>query len=218
MNTTYEEGIIETISPQGDMVYAIVRRKGREVSDVDTRTVRVGTGLFRNEFNMPEEKLTLAELLIPTDIDPKTTHCDYNKFIGQSVRVRLDGGYPAFVFCYEGTSPDSRSIPGNVLQNIRLRNKDMDLSTPENIKLLKQNGFDSTTINGIINETYQSTKVKGGVISYGDVATYHKTSVREDLSEVDLSNSAKQGIVNGLPLEKLKNRLCHLHPTVLSAK
>lgn len=218
MNITYEEGLIETISPQGDIVYAIVRRKGKEVNDPDARTVRIGTSLCRNEFNMPEGKLTLAELLIPTDIDPKTTHCDYSKFIGQAVRVRLESGYPTFVMCYEGASADSRSIPANLLQNLRLRNKDADLASSENIKLLKQNGFDLGVINGIINETYQSTKVKGSVISYGDVATYHKASVREDLTEVDLSKSAKSGFVNWLPVETLKNRLCHQHPTVLSAK
>ncbi len=218
MSITFENGVIETISPQGDLVYAMVRREGRIAQDVDGQQVRIGMSLFRNEFNIPESNLTLAELLIPTDIDPKSTHCEYKKFTGQRVRVKLESGYPTYVLTAEGADEDSRTISGRLLQTLRMRNPEMNLDTPENIKFLKQNGFDSSTINGIINETYQSTKVKGSVISYGDCATYHKTSVNDDLEEVDLSMSAKKGIVSWLPIEKLKNRLCHQHPTVLSAK
>ena len=215
---TKELGIIESLSPQGERIFAVVRRKGISAMDVDGNSVRMNTGLFRNEHNADEDKLTLAELYIPTDINPRTTFANYNSFVGREVVVELDNGYPTFVFVNEGTTSESRAIPAKIIYDARMTNPDMDLSNKLAVSFLKNNGYDSESINAIINETYGSVGVKNTVVSYGDSAAWHRSSTSESTSETDLSSSVKKNIVMGLPEAKLKSRLSHIHPVVLSAK
>ena len=70
---SFEPGIIESVSPQGDYTFAVVRRKGDEVKDVDLNVVRANTYLFGNKYNLPESQVSLHELLIPLDISGNIT-------------------------------------------------------------------------------------------------------------------------------------------------
>lgn len=215
---TIELGRIESLSPQGERIYAIVRRLGKEVIDVDGNMVKINTSLFRNEHNADESLLTLAELYIPTDINPKTTFTNYSGFIAREVSVEMDNGYPIFVYVNSYPTVESRLIPSKLIYDARMTNSSMSLKDPAAIRFLKDSGYDSRTIDGIINETYHSTGAKNTVISYGDSAAWHRSSTSESMGETDLSASVKKNIVMGLPEAKLKSRLSHIHPVVLSAK
>jgi hypothetical protein len=213
-----ELGIIVSLSPQGDSVFAVIRRVGQKMYDFDGNTVYVGTSLFGNELGIEESQLLLAEILIPTDINPKTTHTDYQKLIGQRVTVKIKNDRPIMAHLIGGGEFEPRTVSRQDLYSARITNSAMSLKDNSAKDFLRKQGYSDSTINAIISEDLGSANILGQVISYGDNATYHKTSIKDNKTEADLSKSNASGIVKHLSLEKLKNRLCHIHPTALSAK
>ena len=215
---SFEPGIIESVSPQGDYTFAVVRRKGDEVKDVDLNVVRANTYLFGNKYNLPESQVSLHELLIPLDISGNITTINYEQLIGEEVMVEVRGGRPIMAYL-DIKVKTPRSIHPKDIDQARLLSDDLDISSKEAVDHLKAVGYKEEEIKDVTKQFYETLEVNGKIISYGTVVTNHKTSQQDGKSEQDIT---KKGIlessVTGLPTTKLKEKSCHSHIGIFSAK
>lgn len=215
---SFEPGIIESVSPQGDNTFAVIRRKGDDIKDVDLNVVKINTYLFGNKYNLPESQVSLHELLIPLDISGNITTINYEQLIGEEAMVEVRGGRPimAYIDIQAGIP---RSIHPVAIEQARLKSDDLDISSKEAVDHLKAIGYGDAEIKDVTKQFYETLDVNGKLISYGTVATYHKTSQQDGKSEVDIT---KKGIlassVTGLPSSQLKEKSCHSHIGIFSAK
>lgn len=82
-----EMGVIEKISIQGDDIYAIIRRSKSKQEGKQPL-------LFGNEVGIDEDKLTMAEVLVPLDIKANDINYDPLKILGVAVTVQTRNGDP----------------------------------------------------------------------------------------------------------------------------
>lgn len=206
----YETGIVYTVSIQGSNVYMVVRKQGRKLKDVDGNIVYVDQGLYGNRYNVPEDKLTMTEVLLPTNIDTRWTFMDYSKLVGSTVKVEIYDDIPRLVHVQPGGASEARVAPRDIISRARATNDDMVLSNPDAYNMLAAFGIPKNLVDMISKE-----KLVGGTVSYGAAIAPDKISQDDISTGADLSESQESGIVTGIPEAKLKEKPCHKHPVIL---
>lgn len=205
---TYESGIVTAISQQGNAIYAIVRKKGRQINDVDNNKVYVDTGLFGNIYNVPETDLSMAECLIPTSLDGSRAMMNYTYLIGSTVKVQVESGYPRMVHFENNDSYEARTINREDLYRARASNDDLSLIDTESMNFFKSIGVSSISARAVAKET-----IKEGQICYGNYAVPDMTS-QED-KKYRVMSIIEPTLVVGLAKTELKEKSCHRFPRVL---
>lgn len=210
----WEKGTIESLSPQGEKLYAKIRREGDDAPDIEGNIVKINTYLFGNHFNIPEENLTLAEILIPLDIDLSISKVNVDTLLGKKVTVFVEDGNPIYARLTE-ESP-SRIIDPKDIRQARQLSAD-PLSIDKNgIDFLQKSGYGITQIESVLAESLAGNNIDGKTIKYGDQSTYDAISKSEQSLRYDMSTSLP--IATNIPASQLKNKTCHLQIKAFSAK
>ncbi len=215
MKTT-EIGIIESISPQGDMLYATIRRIGDIATDVDNNAVRINTTLLtRHGMDLPENKYLLAEVLIPLDVQVEFWNIKYEKLIGKTVTVAMDGKKALYASILNITD-EARIIPFKDIETARKLSKNISKIDSAGIEFLKDAGHPLTQIMTVISEEIAEISIDGKVLRYGDAATHDTVSKSENSSRYDMTQSIS--VATNIPPFSAKNKTCHIHIRPFSAK
>lgn len=205
---TYQTGVVVAISQQGNGVYAIVRKQGRQVFDVDNNKVFVGTGLFGNIYNVPEDELAMAECLLPTNLDATRLIMNYQYLVGAKVKVQVEQDYPRMVHFENNNNYEARVVNREDLYRARANNDYLSLKQKETFDFFRAIGVDE-----IIAKKISEEKVKEGQICYGNYAVPDMTS-QEDKKDRVMS-IIEPTLVVGLAKTELKEKSCHRFPRVL---
>jgi hypothetical protein len=215
MKTT-ETGIIESISPQGDMLYATIRRVGDTATDVDNNIVKINTTLFnRHGIDIPENKYVLAEILIPLDVMVEFVNIKYEKLIGKTVLVTLDGGKALYASVLD-TSSEARTIAAEDIMKARKLSRSMTKIDAAGVKFLEKSGYAINEILTVLSEEVAEISIDGKVLRYGDAATHDTVSKSENSSRYDMKQSIS--VATNIPPFSAKNKTCHIHIRPFSAK
>ena len=205
---TYQTGIVVAISQQGNGVYAVVRKQGRQVFDVDRNKVFVNTGLFGNIYNVPEDELAMAECLLPTNLDATRLIMNYQYLIGAKVKVQVEQDYPRMVYFENNNNYESRVINREDLYRARANNDYLSLKEKEALAFFKAVGADEA-----IAKLVSEEKVKEGQICYGNSSVPDMVSQEDKASRV--MSIIPPTLVVGLEQTQLKEKSCHRFPKVL---
>jgi hypothetical protein len=205
---TYETGIVIAISQQGHAIYAIVRKQGRQVFDVDRNLVFVDTGLFGNIYNVPEDDLAMVECLLPTNLDATRVTMVYKNLIGVKVKVQVEQDYPRMVYFENNNNYEPRVVNREDFYRARAQNNYLSLKEPEAYSLFDAIGVDQT-----IAKLLSEEKIKEGQLCYGNYSAMDMISKEDTASRVKADIEAQ--LVVGLPPTELKDKSCHRFPKVL---
>jgi len=201
----YRRGVIESVSVQGDMLYAIIRKApGKYLKTSEKNIKNSVTGFdednsyFGNIHNISEKDLTLTELLIPTDINFKAIHVHPSKFIGARVLVWLIGNIPQKAFILSPLLRSRLINPDDIRYARALSKKDKNNSKKYG-KNLTEIGYEFLLARGyskkqILTTFEEEVPDKGSIITYG-VKDWQDESDSSN-SNVDMSDSLENGIVN----------------------
>lgn len=205
---TYETGIVVSISHQGNGVYAVVRKKGNILIDVDGNKVRVGTGLFGNIYNVPEKDLAMTEVLLPTDLDATRLVMNYKYLIGATVKVQVDNGYPRMVHFSNNNAFEARIVGREDLYRARTNSDNLSLKDQDALDFFRAIGIDEVIAKALTDE-----KIKEGQLCYGNYSTPDMVSQSDKSSKVVVDTNP--ALVTGLPSTTLKEKDCHIFPSIL---
>lgn len=205
---THQTGVVVAISQQGNGVYAIVRKQGRQVFDVDNNKVFVGTGLFGNIYNVPEDELAMAECLLPTNLDATRLIMNYQYLVGAKVKVQVEQDYPRMVHFENNNNYEARVVNREDLYRARANNDYLSLKQKETFDFFRAIGVDE-----IIAKKISEEKVKEGQICYGDYAVPDMVSKEDKKTRV--MSIIEPTLVIGLQPSELKEKSCHRFPKVL---
>ena len=205
---TYQTGIVVAISQQGNGVYAVVRKQGRQVFDADNNKVFVDTGLFGNIYNVPEDELAMAECLLPTNLDATRLIMNYQYLVGAKVKVQVEQDYPRMVHFENNSNYESRVINREDLYRARANNDYLSLKEKESLEFFRAIGVDE-----VIAKLVSEEKVKEGQICYGNYSVPDMVS-KEDISS-RVASTIEPTLVVGLEQTQLKEKSCHRFPKAL---
>ena len=213
-----EIGTIETISPQGDNVYAIIRRRGDAVFDTEGSNVYINSHIYTQDMAytmLPDSTKSLSETLIQLDIGISIYLAKLEKLIGKEVLVSIEDGFVRYA---EIIDPDKnpRLISAKDIATARRLSSNISQIDSTGIEYLKQQGYTNGQITSTLSENIGNNKLNGVVIKYGDAAVYDAISKSEVSSRKNMEISSS--IATGIPASKLKNKTCHIHIKAFSAK
>lgn len=206
---TYKSARVISLSPQGDSVYAVLRLIPESNDGLNT--------IVGNYKNVPEHELTMAEALIPTDLDPTSYHGDMGKFLNRRVSVLFRGERAIMAHLKYQPVGGPRTISSDLIQRARDVSPSRGLNTPEAKAFLLAMGHTEEDISAITGETINSKKPEGFVLKYGEVSSWHKATVKDGENEKNIS-SGHNKTVTGLPQTFLKNVFCHKPVKVISGR
>lgn len=200
-----EMGVIEKVSIQGNDIYAIIRRTKQAGLEKPAL-------LFGNEAQIEEQKLTMAEVLIPLDIKANDIQFDPLKILGESVTVQTRHGDPIMAQL-NNRNRKPRTIDRDRMKEIRAMSKDPSNIevTPKIEQYLAQFGYTKEDIDLTIKDNVENVNknAKTGVIRYGDEEAWDRSST-DDGGKNDWKNTTPVKIVTGLSKHLLKQMSCHV--------
>ena len=210
-NDTIEYGIVEKLSIQGDFLYAIIRREGTVHANEAGKLVRSNTELLGAN-GTPEQMLTLAEVLIPTDIIPGMVNMKIDFFIGRKVEVITNSGIPRIALLSRSSSSSpSRKMLISDITNVRTTSTNREL-TSGGREILKGKGYKDEQLSSVTKEKYIDISTGPDILSYGveqtwdiDLQKDSKNKERKDMSKI--SNFK---YVSGLKGKPQKSKTCYL--------
>lgn len=205
---TYATGIVVAISQQGNAIYAIVRKQGKQVFDVDHNKVFVDTGLFGNIYNVPEDELAMAECLLPTNLDATRLIMNYQYLVGAKVKVQIEQDYPRMVHFENNNNYQARAVNREDLYRARASGDYLSLKDRDALDFFRAIGIDE-----IVAKMISEEKVKDGQICYGDYAVPDMVSKEDKGSRV--FSIIEPTLVVGLAPTQLKEKSCHRFPKAL---
>lgn len=189
------EGIIEKIVLQSDYVYAIVRSIPVRVSFSNFETQGSEGELFGAN-GTPESMLSVAEILIPTDINPSTFSGSFDIYIGRRIPVLVDGSSPLLALinaCAYSNSP--RAVKGSIIKELRSVSRERKVNTS------KYDLESKEILENILNEKWENIQSKSGVITYNDVRNwgylddkdlgFTGSKINKDKDQIMISNYKK---------------------------
>jgi len=131
-----DQGKIESVSIQGTQIFVVVRLVGKNLPDMMGNTVSCGRHLVGLPTYAPEHTATMAEVLIPLNMNSSVQVVDPKTLIGSRVQVFFkSSGFPEG--CTLLSNPDARSVSREELFNLRFESKDgiIDQFTEKKIQL-----------------------------------------------------------------------------------
>jgi hypothetical protein len=192
-------GIIETVAPMGNVVYAVIRRESfnSERGDDD-----LSPPLYNNPMNRPENTLSLLELLLPIkNIDLSISQINPDNLIGYKVEVVEN----------ESTIIEVNLIPVSVNSPVKL-----ELTIQDRIKasnLYKEDplrqyfgrlGMQDSEIDEYLKIPYNETA--GKVVLFEGESYWHKDTSKLRDSEKQYTLASILTNLKGLPM---KSKDCH---------
>lgn len=219
-NTAQKACRIISVSPQGNVLYAIARYPDINNLLPNGLIENIKGNLVGNEGLVKEEDLLLAEILVPTDIDLSITKAVQLKtLIGTQCLVELVDQRPVRIIT-SGFNINPRSIDSLTIRKARSVSPDKSLSK-DSQEYLKGSGYSDETIKKVLAEKYKDKDFGSKVLVYGDAAVWGLTdaeSVKKDPAFVDVTaHATKLETVTSLPVSKLKKKICYKPPIIFTA-
>lgn len=211
-------GIIETISPQGGIVYAVIRRKGDAIPDIEGTIVYANSHIFCINYAhsfIPDANKVLSETLIPLNITQSIGIIKLESLIGKEVLITIENGEIKYADTID-TNSYARKIPSKDVAIARGLSSNVSQIDSYGIEYLKLQGYSKNEILLTLSESLGNNKLNGQVIRYGDASVYDAVSKSEVSSRINMESSTS--IATNIPATSLKNKTCHIHIKAFSAK
>lgn len=216
-STSRQAGRIISVTAQGDKVYAIVRQHDKVGRDENGKEVVIKGGIIGNLANLPEDELTLAEVLIDTDIDFSANYSEIDQYIGRDVVVEMLNGFPYKVIT-QTLESEARRIPKREIWTARNLSPDRTLTHANAKKYLKNAGYSDKEIESVTGETIKSVNPEGYELTYGDAASWNRAVPPKATTAKDISDKVETKLVSGLPATKLERKRCYRPAKALTAR
>lgn len=204
-------GTIEKLSIQGDLMYCVVRRESTlYINDIGVPSVKYGS-LFGSE-STPENEVSLAEVLIPSDIPPSIITSDFSIFIGKKVEVVISSSNtPVLVLLSRiSSSIASRGIEREHIYDIRKKSKDGVLTEYGKTQLVKT-GYSKERVDNVLKEKYQDIAAKDDILVYGNKKEWHSDIKNKDnTGKYNMENIINIDFVSGITKEDRKTKQCYI--------
>ncbi len=214
---SYEEGIIESVSPEGNKLFVIVRRLPTEEVDRDGNTYKAPGLLFGNEGRLNEDDVTLTELKIPADVDLSQAIIDPVEYINRKVLVKMVAGHPSGCLMREYDNLDPTIITKEQIYNARMQDPERRLHSKASTDFLeKQYGFTKTQIADVIMSTYGKVNPKGYRLANAGTSSWIDQAEADQEGIIDMSDTAS--VSTNVPASKLRTKTCYYHAKVFSGK
>lgn len=208
-----QEGIIEDLYNINDAVYAIVRKNGNyEVSPSGNITDH-GDGLFNMAEGTTRENMTVAELVIPTNIDPSNNKLE--RYFQKKCIVTVENGVAVYAEVFLGY-PSITSIPANFIRKARvaLAGKTDDIFSDLGKKYFKENGYTDEDVEALSDFKYVEEMV-GKINTFEGEALWFKDTNNKGKDENILKVNP---LVLGLNKLNMKSKTCHIPSRLFSGK
>ena len=220
VKTTLEMGTIEALSVQGDLLFAVVRRSGKMTRTEAGEDKEIIGDLFGNMHGVPEQMLSLAEVLIETDVNISLMPRSPKYLIGKQVLVEVDqSGNPLIVRI--STNPrqsGSRAIDRKHIYSLRKLSKSGDVDIPEVRKKMLDFGYSPEEVGGVLGEKYIQSGLYGKVGTYGTRSSWTSVESSESSKTHDLSKGISLDLVLGLSGSYLISRKCSNPSKIISGR
>lgn len=210
--TGWEIGTIIAITENSVNGYVAVRREGDRAFDVEGNSVRINSYIFGNTMNIPEDSLTLTEVLLPLEVRDALTNP--NDLIGRRVRVYIESGIPKFVSLY--AADGARIADPEDIRKARRLSGVLGYINDVGKRFLKDIGYTDSEIDLTIRENIGNYNINGKVLKYGSQANSYSVSSSEGSASLDIGESLP--IARDVPATRLKEKNCHIHIKAFSAK
>lgn len=212
-----EQGVIESVSIQGTQVFAVVRLAGFVLPDMMGNPVRCARHLVGIPKYAPEHTASMAEVLIPININSSIQVTNIATFIDAKVQVFFRGdGFPeCAMLCSDS---DSRAISREEMFNWRRENKDYIIDGFTKKKIDITDYEKSVMLGDIEREKYEQEFHKGAVGIYGNKQNMHVAteSHRGDFVDFEVKQNPKMVIGDVSKTTRTKN--CYYPATVLTGR
>lgn len=217
LNTGYSmylKGKIDSILLRGDTIFAIIERTHQDIVDPETNeTLQHGEGLFNDYANWQGGESTLAELAIPTNLDPNTT--DILRYIGRPVMVFVQNGVALSAEAYN--SPKALTdIPTRLYMKIREQLKEgEEIYSESAVSLWNSFGVTREKIEGLKDLVYIQEDMSGKKITFEGEGLWGSDTDRVRSGEIRIKPGP---LVRGLNKLGMKTNDCHEPTRMFSAK
>lgn len=192
-------GIIETVVPMGDVLFAVIRRESFEAERGDDDLT---PPLYNNPMGRPEETLSLLELLLPiTNVDLRVSIIDPEMLIGYKVQVveSVDEILEVNVI------PTSKRSPTRLELTTQDRVKASNLFREDPLRqYFGRLGMQTSEIDQYLKIPY--TETSGRVVLFAGESYWHKDTIKLRELEKQYEFSSLLTNLKGLPM-KVKD--CH---------
>ena len=214
-------GTIETVSVQGHNYFAAIRYDGEAMQDMMGNPVRCGRYLAGIPFWTPEATATMAELLIPLNINSTLQVTDPKLMVGARCIVHLKGenGKADFPISATITGDDnSRIVDREFLWESRQVNGDGIFDSKTKKIIDAGNTISSSKLDELLGETYDVSSYKGMVVVYGDNQDPFRTSTKDMSDLVDMSSKQDKNNILGISTRSLRTKECYTPATVFTGR
>lgn len=212
-----DQGKIESVSIQGTQIFVVVRLVGKNLPDMMGNTVSCGRHLVGLPTHAPEHTATMAEVLIPLNMNSSTQVVDPKTLIGSRVQVFFkSSGFPEG--CTLLSNPDARSVSREELFNLRFESKDgiIDQFTEKKIQLTDSQKAELISI--LKKEKYDQTFHKGAVGVYGNSQNMFVSNPMHQSTFVDFQQKADEKTVINDVKKEVRKKDCYMPATVFTGK
>ena len=201
-----QQGIIETVYPVNDSVYAVIRK------DYPGKSHDHGDGLFNANDGADPEKMTRADLAVKTNI--VAINAVIERYVGARCIVTVKNGIA--VYAKVNLGEDNLTVfPPQLLGELRATNPDNDLFTDKNIISMKDLGYSEQEIDNLKLFTY-TPEEKGKIVYFKDEASWSKdVAAQQKENELNVTNNP---IIRGLNKLGMKTKKCHIPTRLFSGK
>lgn len=210
-------GSIQSVSIQGTQLFAVIRLEGEPMRDMMGNTVNCGRHLVGLPRYAPESTATMAELLIPININSSIQAVDPKTLINCRVMVFFSAnGFP------EGATiinqPDARVMSRRELFDLRSRNKDgiIDQLTKKEVQAVSKEA--SKNLEVIQGEVYDPRFHKGAVGVYGSEQSMFVAAPMHQSQYTDFSTRIDKKYTILDVQKEARNKDCYMPATVFTGR
>lgn len=210
-------GSIQSVSIQGTQLFAIIRLEGEPMQDMIGNTVSCGRHLVGLPRYAPEYTATMAELLIPININSSVQAVDPKTLINCRVIVFFTAvGFPEGAIIINNA--DARVMTRRELFDLRSRNKDgiIDQLTKKEVQSASKEA--SKNLEAIQSEVYDPRFHKGAVGVYGSEQSMFVASPTHQSQYVDFSTRIDKEYTILDVQKEARTKDCYMPATVFTGR
>lgn len=210
--------IVKALAPQGNSLFVIARYPDKTITNSDNTLSTIKGGFVGNEADFPENQLLLSDVLIISDIDMSIYRgITFERFIGKRVKFEILDNRPVRILLKDSMS-EARTIPREIIQQIRAAS-DRDIHSEKAYGHIENAGLTRAEFDALKKEKLEDLDPEGKVLIFGDTADWFRTSKEEAEAKnifLDISKFIDEKYILGLPLSKLRFKVCYTPPVIFS--
>ena len=210
-------GSIQSVSIQGTQLFAVIRLEGEVMQDMIGNPVNCGRHLVGLPRYAPEHTATMAELLIPININSSVQAVDPKTLIDCRVMVFFAcTGFPEGATIINNS--DARVMTRRELFDLRSRNKDgiIDQLTKKEVQAVSREA--SKKLEVIQGEVYDPRFHKGAVGIYGSEQSMFVAAPAHQSQYIDFSTRIDKEYTILDVQKETRTKDCYMPATVFTGR